>query len=139
MIPILIKRFDANRDKIRSVLKTKHHDYNEIVKVLVQHITVEDGYGECSLDPERITKIDHGDYQGTLIFVIASKGYQPADYWATEVAYGSCSGCDTLEAIRSDYEGEGDTVSDKQADDYLTLALHFVQKMEKLFDRGGNQ
>lgn len=131
MDKLIIARFDANRDNILSVFKSKPPgSYLDVVKTLVEAITTEDDHGECNLDPDRITVIDHGDYQGSQMFIIAAKGYQPSDYWATECSYGSCSGCDTLESIR----GYGDAqVTDEQANDYLTLTLHLAQKMERLF------
>jgi hypothetical protein len=127
----IIARFDAKREHLRSVFKAKHPaDYTAIVTELVRAITSEDEYGECNLDPERITVIDHGDWQGSLLFIIAAKGYQPSEYWATECCYGSCSGCDTLQSIR-DFDDSPPT--DEQANDYLTLALHLAQRMERLF------
>lgn len=123
----IIKRFDEKRTTLKAIFKKKHPEsYLEIVKQLVKAVSC-DG---LDMDPDRITVIDHGDYQGSQLFIIAAKGYQPSDYWATECSYGSCTGCDTLQAIR----GYGDdAVSAKQADDYVTLALHLAQKMEKLF------
>lgn len=128
----IIARFDAKRDRLLAIFKAKHPDsYEGILLELVKAITDEADYGNFNLDPNRITKIDHGEYQGSLLFIIASKGYQPSTYWATECAYGSCSGCDTYEAIR-DYGDDPPT--DEQAKDYLTIALHLAQRMEKLFE-----
>ena len=80
-------------------------------------------------DPERIHRIDDGNYQGTLVYVIGEKGYQPDKYWYVKVDYGSCSGCDTLEGIR-DYTDDAPT--DEQAKDYMTVALHIVQGMKPM-------
>jgi hypothetical protein len=125
MIEELIKRFDANRDAIKNEFLAEHpSSYDDIVRTVVSHITSEDEYGELSLDPERIHCIDDGDYQGTLLFVIGAKGYQPYEYWYVKVSYGSCSGCDTLESIRG-YDDE--SVTEQQANDYFTLALHIAQ------------
>jgi len=38
-----------------------------------------------------------------------------------------CSGCDTLEGIRGYEDG---TPTDEQANEYLTLALHIVQRLK---------
>jgi len=130
----IIKRFDAKRDILLQVFKSKHpKDYKEIVVELVKAITSDDDYDEDGLnpDPERITVVDHGDYQGSLLFIIAAKGYQPSNYWATECNYGSCSGCDTLQSICNYDDCQP---SDEQANDYLTLSLHLAQKMTKLFE-----
>jgi hypothetical protein len=89
-----------------------------------------DRYGEP--DPTRIHQIDDGDYQGTLLFVIAASGYQPSDYWYVKVGYGSCSGCDTLQAIDG-YGGYSDEAPSKdQVDDYMTLALHIIQGLKSM-------
>ena len=45
-----------------------------------------EGYGGPGL--ERIHRIDDGDYQGTLVFVIGGKGYQLSTYWYVKVSYG---------------------------------------------------
>lgn len=75
-----------------------------------------------------MTVIDNGDYQGTQIFLIPMETYQPSveDYVYTNTYYGSCSGCDTLQAIQSyDYN---ELPNEEQIKDYMTLALHLLQK-----------
>ena len=49
-----------------------------------------------------MTEIDNGDYQGTMLYLIPFKTYQPAEYeyLMTYVWYGSCSGCDALQAAK---------------------------------------
>ena len=88
-----------------------------------------DNYTNFDLD--RMTVIDDGDYQGTQIFIIPKNTYQPSveDYVMTNTYYGSCSGCDTLQAI-CDYENGLPT--DDQVKGYMTLALHLVQKLKWL-------
>src|SRR4051812_7766665 len=73
--------------------------YDEILEsmIVTLHSAMEDNWRDCP-DPERITRIDHGDYQGTTVWVIAETGYQPSTYYVTKNYYGSCSGCDTLQA-----------------------------------------
>lgn len=83
------------------------------------------------MDPERVTEIDHGDYQGTLVYVIGAEGYQPHDFWFVLVGYGSCSGCDTLEEIKSEHYGPPEP---QQTADYMTLALHIVQGLKHMGD-----
>jgi len=130
MIKEFVERFDRNRGKLLGGFKTAHpENYLEIVKRVVEVIVDDDEY--CSPDPDRIHQIDDGDYQGTLVFVIAAKGYQPSDYWYVKVGYGSCSGCDTLQDISS-YSFEPPT--DEQANEYLTLALHVLQGIKKMGD-----
>lgn len=127
MIAKFIERFDAKREALRAQFKEKApSDYADIVRAVVGAVRDEDEY--ASPDPDRIHRIDDGDYQGTLVFVIGAGGYQPSTYWYVKVDYGSCSGCDTLEGIR-DYQ---DAVSDEQAEQYLTLALHVLQGLKEM-------
>lgn len=104
------------------------HSYEDIVKAVVPILKVDEKtYGEDP-DPERICEIDHGHYQGTLVYVIAEQGYQPSTYWAVTVSYGSCSGCDTLDGILSDYTLD----EDEQINQLMTLALHIVQELKEI-------
>ncbi len=79
-----------------------------------------------------MTVIDNGDYQGTQIFIVPLNTYQPRaeDYVYTNTYYGSCSGCDTLLAIL-DYDTDKKP-SENQIKDYMTLALHLLQKCKWL-------
>lgn len=129
MIQEFVDRFMSRKSEITAAFKLKQpQDYKEIVVAVIKSIVDgEDSYGQP--DHERVHQIDDGDYQGTLVFLVAANGYQPDDYWYVKVGYGSCSGCDTLEAIRGYGEGEA---TDKQAEEYWTLALHIVQGLKKL-------
>jgi hypothetical protein len=129
MIASFVKVWDEFKGEVEAKLRPEHPSYEKLVKYVIEmlhdHI---DEYGEQP-DPTRITKIDHGDYQGTLLFIIAAEGYQPDTYWSCKVGYGSCSGCDTLQSI-SDYSD--DAPNDEQVKDYMTLALHIVQGLHLL-------
>lgn len=128
MIQEFVTRFDAARPTLLAKYKAKAPaSYAEIVRDVVEIVGEGDEYERP--DPERITAIDHGDYQGTQLFVIASNDYQPRTFWYVMVSYGSCSSCDTLQGIRN-YTDEPPT--DEQASDYLTLALHIVQGLKKM-------
>lgn len=129
MINEFVERFMKNKGAVRAIFEAQHpSDYSAIVAAVVNAVTDSDADGNAP-DSGRIHCIDDGDYQGTLVFVIAAKGYQPSAYWYVMVDYGSCSGCDTLEAIRG-YTEEPPTES--QVDQYMTLALHIVQKLRKM-------
>jgi hypothetical protein len=121
----------SKKDLLKQSFQKHPDSYVDIVKSVVSVITDDSDYGDHNLDPDRIHEIDDGSYQGTLVYIIGAKGYQPSDYWYVKVNYGSCSGCDTLEAIR-DYSD--DTPSDEQINDYLTLSLHIVQGLKKMGD-----
>lgn len=130
MIKEFVDRFMEKNPELRAVFTEAHpEDYKAVIKAVVSILNDGNDYG--SIDPERIHQIDDGDYQGTLVFVIAATGYQPSDYWYVKVSYGSCSGCDTLEAIR-DYSD--DKPNEEQVRDYMTLALHVVQGLKKMGD-----
>jgi len=122
MIQEYVDRFMAAEPEIRGRLGEKHPgSYDDLVKLVID--TLAGDYRDP--DPERIHRIDDGAYQGTLVYVIGEHGYQPYDYWWVKVGYGSCSGCDTLEAIRSYNWTE--TPTPENVNEYWTLCLHIVQ------------
>lgn len=128
MIQEFVNQWEARKSEVQAIFEKKHPDnYKEIVKAVVSILGEPDEYFKP--DPERIHEIDDGDYQGTLVYIIGANGYQPDDYWYVKVSYGSCSGCDTLEAIK-DYCYE--PPSESQVKDYMTLALHIIQGIKKM-------
>jgi len=127
MIQAYIDRFLDAKPMLIAQFSEKHpEDYKAIVHAVITAIS-KDEYDDPS--PERIHQIDDGNCQGTLVFVVAAGGYQPDDYWYCRISYGSCSGCDTLEGIRK-YSEEKPT--EEQVSDYMTLALHVVQRLKKM-------
>lgn len=128
MIEAFTKAWFANLHTMREKFEAKHpENYLEVVKAVVQMLHDANArVNDILPDPNAIHEIDDGDYQGTLVYVIAADGYQPSEYFYVRVAYGSCSGCDTLQAINcySDNPPDADQVRD-----YMTLALHVVQKL----------
>src|ERR1035437_5834 len=129
MIQKFVDRFIAAEADVRDCFASNApSSYEGIVEVVVDAIfDADDG----SPHPKRIHTINDGDYQGTLLFVIGAIGYQPSDYWFVKVGYGSCSVCDTLQAIRG---YSGDPLTPGQIDDYWTLALHIVQGLTAMQD-----
>ena len=129
MIQEFVDRFMAAEADLLARFSAAHPaSYEEIVRAVVETVRGEE---YDSPDPERIHEIDDGDYHGTLVYVIGAGGYQPSDYWYVKVGYGSCSGCDTLQAI-SGYSDEPPTA--EQAREYWTLALHVVQGLKRMGD-----
>ena len=128
MIKKFVEAWDARKGEVEAHFESSHPSYSEIVKAVVSILGDEDDWE--SPDPSRITCIDHGDWQGTLLFVIGARGYQPSDFWYVKVSYGSCSGCDTLQAIRD--ESWEDEVTPSQLAGYMTLALHILQGIKPL-------
>jgi hypothetical protein len=137
MIPKFVQAWDARKGEVEAQFKEKGPEcYGDIVKAVVNILRSDDGYDQP--DPDRITLIDHGDYQGSQVFIVGAGGYQPSRYWGVVVSYGSCSGCDTLEAIRCDGRYDDDArPSESQVRDYMTLALHVVQGLKAI--HGGDE
>jgi hypothetical protein len=136
MIKEIIQKWEENKIKLEEYFKTTKQEeylsYETIVRKIFEIcINVSDqDYDNFNL--ERLHVIDDGHYQGTEIFIIPKNVYQPSaeDYIVTDTYYGSCAGCDTLQGI-CDYES--DTFPNEvQLNNYMTLALHLVQKMHWL-------
>lgn len=131
MIEKFVKRWEEKKHLLQEKYRKERPDsYRDVVRNVVEILHDENEYG-C-IDPNRIHEIDDGNYQGTLVFVIASSDYQPDDYWYVRVYYGSCSGCDTLERLR----GWDDDISEEETKGYMTLSLHVVQRLKKMDDEG---
>lgn len=132
MIKEFVDAFISSKALLKLKLKDRHpEDYAELVKWVIQifeGIPNEYDYP----NPDKIHKIDDGDYQGTLLFLIPSVTYQPHKYWYVFIHYGSCSGCDTFTAIK-DYCD--DPPSESQIEDYMTLTLHIVQGLRVMEDK----
>lgn len=125
----IVAAWDENKAKVQAVFEAAHpEDYKTVIRAVVQMLhDASDEYTKP--DPERIHEINDGNYQGTLVYVIGATGYQPDEYWYVKVGYGSCSGCDTLEAIRCYEDGVPTADHVKQ---YMLLALHVVQGMRQM-------
>lgn len=130
MIQEFVQAFETHRAELEAGLRASPPTgYADLVKRVVS-IFPPNAEGEQP-DPERIHEINDGHYQGTLLFVIGERGYQPSVYWSVAIFYGSCSGCDTFERIG----GYGDAPpNDEQVKDYMTLMLHIVQKLTQIDD-----
>jgi hypothetical protein len=133
MIQVYIDRFQGNKNRLSEYLKTTpQSEYDTYKALLIKTIELCLNDSELYYDNfniNKITEIDDGDYQGTLLFLVPLDVYQPTeyDYITTYVGYGSCSGCDTLLGI-SNYSW--DLPTDDQVNLYLILCLHMVEHME---------
>lgn len=133
MIQAFVDRWDQNKGIAEEKFRQAHpQSYMDVVAAVVEAVKG-DTYDDHNLDPKRIHLIDDGHYQGTLLFVIAAENYQPSTYHAVAVSYGSCSGCDTLQAINGYSD---DPPTDEQVGQYMTLALHIVQGLRKIAGYG---
>jgi hypothetical protein len=135
MVQFFVKQWNENKHKLEDYFRTTRQEeyssgYDKIViKLFELCITQANDYSEFDLS--KMTVIDDGDYQGTQIFIIPKNTYQPSasDYVITHTYYGSCSGCDTLQDICNYEDG---LPSEGQVMDYMSLALHLVQKLKWL-------
>lgn len=132
MIKEFVKKWDKYKNDLenyfRNTKQLEYDEYEKIVKILFEKVVNRDL--ECDRDKfntEDLVRIDDGEWQGTQIFILHKDSYQPnvEEYVYTSTYYGSCSGCDTLRAISS---YDGGLPDEKQIKDYMTLALHLLQK-----------
>ena len=141
MIDEFVAAWNLNKDKLADYFmhtpQTEYLDYSKILDAIITKVInpyIKDNFNihyplSDGLDIDKIHIIDDGDYQGTLVFIVPCEVYQPdiSAYIVFSVDYGSCSGCDTLQHIQ--YLGnESGLPTDRQLLDYMTLALHMVQK-----------
>lgn len=132
-------RFTSREAEARALLTASPPgSYDDLVRLVASMLHDEDDYQ--TPDPERVTAIDHGDYQGTRVYVIAADGYQPRLHWYARVSYGSCSGCDFFQSAREDlaYDGDGEpiygTFSPEAIASLLTWCREFAARMEPMID-----
>lgn len=142
MLKVLVEKWDKNKDRLKEALSDVINngiEYEDLVRLTFSTIYNDGdesiGYPYNKLDCDEITKIDNGDYQGTLLFLIPFETYQPSEYeyLMTYVGYGSCSGCDTLLAI-VDYDNWGRKFSETQVEKLLTLCKDILTNTIKPYN-----
>ena len=142
MIKYCLDKWNKNYKRLESALASVENlnevcDYKYLVAMIVKNILNDEGdYYQWAED--RITEIDDGNYQGTLLYMIPEDTYQPdeCEYLMTFVGYGSCSGCDTLQGIKSyDWDDEP-KASEKQLKAYMELCRDMVMHMIKPYNEG---
>ena len=138
MLKIIRDKWDQNKEKLRDSLSTgtdfNNCDYLDLVKLSFE-VIFNSGQKDRQLSIEEITEIDNGDYQGTLLYLIPFETYQPSEseYLMTYVGYGSCSGCDTLQAIQ-DYPDK--SLTEEQVSDFMTLCKDILTNTIKPYNNG---
>jgi hypothetical protein len=137
MLKILVEKWDENKDQLKKQLETRTDlnscDYKDLVKMTFDVILNSDEY--TKIVTENIVEINHGDYQGTLLYMIPFDRYQPSenDYLITYVSYGSCSGCDTLLQIQE--YGE-ELLTETQVKDFMVLCKDLICNARRLYNEG---
>lgn len=136
MIKEIVKQWESNKGYLKNYIKGLCYDdcneYEKLVRILIKEC-LNHGEPDVIFDSSEIERIDHGDWQGTEIYLFHKKTYQPEieDYYIFDNYYGSCSGCDTLMGIFA-YTDNGSPINDKQADEIMMLLLQMVQRIECL-------
>lgn len=144
MLKILYEKWEKNREALKTAISripnVSRLEYEDLVKLTFSTI-YNDGddtdipYSLKRLDCEQITRVDNGDYQGTLLFLIPFDTYQPSEseYLMTYVGYGSCSGCDTLLSI---IDWDDKSPNESQVSDLLALCKDIVTNTIKPYNSG---
>ena len=148
MLKFCQKQWDKNKDRLEKDIRANLALYNKfsykdlvikVVDLIFNDENEDNGWDVWRFDSEKITEIDNGDWQGTLLYLIPRDTYQPAEYeyLMTYVGYGSCGGCDTLQSIQSWYF---DKLDEEQKEDmvkqFMSLCLHIVQNTIKPYNDG---
>lgn len=143
MLKYCLTKWDQNKKLLEERLKNdstlNSYYYDDLVKLVVDYILNDGGPTSETYKPkwdcDHITVIDNGKYQGTLLFLIPLKTYQPSEdeYLMTYVGYGSCSGCDTLQAIQGWSEK---VLTEKQVKDFMILCKDLLTNMIKPYNYG---
>jgi hypothetical protein len=125
MILHYVKQWDERKHLLEQWLNDNEpNSYQDIYETLFRLVITRSERGELEWDWKRFRKFDDGTFQGNQIFILCSNVYQPelTDYIFTSVTYGSCSVCDTFQAIQESED------KDERVKGYMTLALHMVQE-----------
>lgn len=135
MIREFIDAWNKRKDNLKEYFETtpmcNYDSYEALVKLVFEKIV----NPEISwvFDLNKIDVIDDGGCCGTQIFILHRDTYEPSvrEYVYTNTYYGSCSGCDTLQAIQNYGENLPD---DEQVKDHMTLCLHLLEKCNWMLD-----
>jgi hypothetical protein len=68
---------------------------------------------------EQITEVNDGDYQGTLLYLIPEREYQPLTYYYVKISYGG------FQYIKHE-------PVENRPEQYAKLALHIIQNLRKI-------
>jgi len=132
MMKIVATKWGENSEKLRKALSEndglKNCNYLDLVKLSFDIILNDGSPATARLDLGKITEVDDGGYQGTLLYLIPFDTYQPTEYeyLMTYVNYGSCSVCDTLQSIQ-DRNGDHKKLTKEQVDDFMALCKDILQ------------
>ena len=125
----MIQGWDKHKDELSENLTIElsldpdiDMSYEKLIKFMYNTVLKDTSPNSQMWDLDRMTTINDGDYQGTLIFMLPEETYQPETYLSMKVSYGSCSWCDTLMGVM-DYTNS----VTKKVDGLMTICLHLIQ------------
>lgn len=129
MIQRFVDAWEKNKPLIRRMFADKHpEDYDDVVLTVLTGLRHESPSRLEYPDPAATLVIEGASYQGTNTYVLVdSRLGEPQ--WYVRVDYGSCGHCDTLCSIKE--RDWGDRPTDDQVNEYMTLALHIVQRIKE--------
>lgn len=138
MLKYCYEKWDKNKDRLEEALRKtdiSRVEYRDLLVLTVDNILNEPESTYPQWESKRITQIDDGDYQGTLLFLIPEDTYQPSEYeyLMTYIGYGSCSCCDTLQSIQPDSDEE---TTDDDIAEFMALCKDFITNMIKPYNHG---
>lgn len=139
MLKYCVEKWDKNSEKLREIIRNDKQIntcvYRYLVELVVKYILNPGEEENSTWDYEGITEIDNGNWQGTLLYFIPKKVYQPCEYeyLMTCVNYGSCSACDALQNIQ---EQSNNKLSEEQIKDYMLLCKDLVTNIVKPYNIG---
>lgn len=129
MINEIITKWENNKKNLQGWFAKNHPiDYQQIVTKLFELVI---NIPFFKWDIGKMVILDTGGYQGDQIYLIQS---MDGPWMVTHNKYGSCSGCDTLEAICDRDDRKAGPPLKHHVEGYMTLALHLVQKMRWITD-----
>lgn len=147
MIKYCMEKWEKNKNLLEEYIRNNpkiinRNGYKTFVEAVVMYI-LNDGTNdrcvnnELKWDINSITEIDDGAYQGTLLYLIPLSTYQPGEYeyLMTNVGYGSCTVCDTLQSIQ-DYSNNYSNMTEEMVKDFMGLGLDIVRNMIKPYNGG---
>lgn len=159
MIKFAVEQWDKNKDRlenhiIENLQSYEYCSYAELVEDVVKYILndEEERHDLDNYSHKKITEIDDGSYQGTILYLIPLDMYQPdeSEYLMTYVNYGSCSGYDALKSVQCDISDaideeddfytkeERDKIATRAVKDLMSLCLHLIQNTIKPYNTGWN-
>lgn len=164
MIKEFVDRFMANKAALRAVFAKRHPgDYIGIMQAVIDvvgedgreyRIFVADmskGYYEYGDDPEFIfndfdSHVCNSGVRLAESIIITDNDNDNNHVWLVDIPYGDCHACDALSRINESVERACQdeaqlfdiyntaTPTEQQIEDYMTLALHLVQKVRPMWE-----